>query len=1649
MPAPVVTQLIVDSSGAKLGVAEFEALMARAKAAAVDGGNATAQSFEAAQRRWVQSLGATDPVIRAQIKMKDDLAKQEAVNSKAVQLGIATTDAAKAQMDAVRSKHEGLIQTIREQTGQLTTNEKAWQGLKNATSGVSGQLIALSAGAGPAGVFLSALGPWGVAAAVGLGGAGAALSFVSDKTHELAQKGKEIKELSEAIGFTTMEFQATRSEMGKFGIDSETMASGIAKFTAGFAELRDGQGALLINIRRIDPALADQMQRTTDAATAFTLFGKAVAETDNIFQRNQLLKAGMGRGSAIFGAFFESKPDIAGLTASFVAAGKGIDDNLIKKLAQLEIDINKTRSAANTVFASMFGTSTLEGELQFAQGMLKIATYAKEFKLSDDLRRLFDVLTHPAFLAALGLLAAVPLLAGGLTVGTGALAVGGAGLIAGAAVGGVTRMGANDNGPTRINVPASPSNFVSPANSYSTFQKVDDVATANQKTIQADANAWKEYIAVIGSAATPQERLSAAISELTVKAIAAGRGGDQLAKGIKALKFDDEISQQSAHNAALGASVPITDLVIAKGQQLQKLQQEGANLTPQQIAFQKQLTAAQALGTYQIKSQIDAEDVRQHTIGMSVGAAAAYTAEQTRLNKAVQDRQVLTPKELKDLHDTSTALGVKAQASAQASAQSKADFDVQTMFLSDTEKSIAQVQFQLRGDAWRSFMNDGLSASLRLASSLKDLQGYTTGFTTDLARGLEQGKSLLDSVSAAAVNLGAKLIDAGLTSAINIGLNAITGASGSGSALGGAAGGVALTAGATAAGATLIAAATTAAGILAGAGLGAGTGVSLGAADASLLLDFSAADAATTLGIGGATAGTALDLSAAAAGTSLAAGGVAAGLGIWGPIAAIAAILIGIGLMSAGGEDKVKKAKQTWVDAGPAFQKFLTEMSGGVQGDLVQRIQDASSREAAFEKQAWDARDTAAVNAARAGLQTFSDTQKRLFQATFQATVDALNDGLGLDSPFMKAVNNVKTALNNQLAFIDDTNVAIGNNIPGTMARAKAASQTYLLSLLQQPQALSAVQTGMLQIHGTANALQGALVQLGLSSTDAATAINAGVSKAIADLKKQFEGGLTERLNVANGQSFLNDATKLIQQHQQDILDAASLGTDPSLVAATFKAEAQQIVDSASLVGDAFASFKTQFPELASVVHEFTASAVTDSKALRDAQNSAAKNLTDFLANLQSGQGSTQSPLNTLASAQTLYQANLPLAQSGNVDAQNKFVSLADNLEKAARVVYASGQGYQDIKNQIINQGLNLPAMQATTDPVTQAVRDAITAIQIGNAAITAGNFSNENLNGAIIGGIGTTINSLNNGILPAVNAGNAAAVATSLATYFNQIDPSGKLLDIAARTLTAANNSNSLPGVATNTANTKAAVDSNNAKTDTSNTTLDAIKGLQATASQNLVLMQAALAPGNTAVSIAARNASGVLTGGPSQTVSNLMVEALNKIVVNTYMTALNTNLIPHQEGGGIGVLATGGLVTGPGTGTSDSIHKMLSNREFVIQNAAVEKFGVGFFEQLNAGIMPRAIGNDNLRPINVAPVIRGGGGNADLIAAIARLEARLDRIEGNTGRTVNAVVGGSNLVAKTVDKSGKDTVEATKSSGVALRAEMRMRRRNQRDAA
>lgn len=107
------------------------------------------------------------------------------------------------------------------------------------------------------------------------------------------------------------------------------------------------------------------------------------------------------------------------------------------------------------------------------------------------------------------------------------------------------------------------------------------------------------------------------------------------------------------------------------------------------------------------------------------------------------------------------------------------------------------------------------------------------------------------------------------------------------------------------------------------------------------------------------------------------------------------------------------------------------------------------------------------------------------------------------------------------------------------------------------------------------------------------------------------------------------------------------------------------------------------------------------------------------------------------------------------------------------------------------------------------------------------------------------------------------------------------------------------------------------------------------------------------------ARDGMGSAWGGLSPRfkppMSYLIHTVLNKGMVGS-MNAMMSKLGGGKKIGGVSVpgFATGGPIYGAGSKTSDSIPARLSNGEFVIQARAVDKFGVGFFNQLNRGSMP-----------------------------------------------------------------------------------------------
>jgi TP901 family phage tail tape measure protein len=109
---------------------------------------------------------------------------------------------------------------------------------------------------------------------------------------------------------------------------------------------------------------------------------------------------------------------------------------------------------------------------------------------------------------------------------------------------------------------------------------------------------------------------------------------------------------------------------------------------------------------------------------------------------------------------------------------------------------------------------------------------------------------------------------------------------------------------------------------------------------------------------------------------------------------------------------------------------------------------------------------------------------------------------------------------------------------------------------------------------------------------------------------------------------------------------------------------------------------------------------------------------------------------------------------------------------------------------------------------------------------------------------------------------------------------------------------------------------------------------------------------------------------------------------------------------------LASGGMVQGPGSGTSDSIPAMLSDGEFVIKAAAVNKYGKEVFDSFNS--LKLANGGYVASSYSMPSINTGGGSRYGAAAArfsgggMATLDGRLS--QGNNGTMGNTVLNVTN---------------------------------------
>lgn len=123
-----------------------------------------------------------------------------------------------------------------------------------------------------------------------------------------------------------------------------------------------------------------------------------------------------------------------------------------------------------------------------------------------------------------------------------------------------------------------------------------------------------------------------------------------------------DIQLQQQYIGLLGQTATAEQAVLQVRLQRQAAALQGVHISDQQAAVLERLAREQANGVAQIKASADAQRVEAATIGMSVGAAAEYTAVQNALNAAKQRGVELSPESIAAIRNEAASLGQAAAA---------------------------------------------------------------------------------------------------------------------------------------------------------------------------------------------------------------------------------------------------------------------------------------------------------------------------------------------------------------------------------------------------------------------------------------------------------------------------------------------------------------------------------------------------------------------------------------------------------------------------------------------------------------------------------------------------------------------------------------------------------------------------------------------------------------------------------------------------------------------------------------------------------------------------------------------------------------------------------------------------------------------------
>jgi len=288
-----------------------------------------------------------------------------------------TVNAAVAQNPALQDRANVVLDAAREKFDAAKGSATGFNAILEAGRGAA---LGYAAGIGPIGALLGSFGPWGIAAAAGIGLVSAAFEAASESAKKFGEQSLQIRSFADATGITTTEVRGLAEAGAKAGLGADTMKTAFERLTANLAETRTKTGVLFDSIQAINPALANEIANTRSGAEAWDLLAKAISSTADATLKAQIAKAAFGRGGVeLIPAL--SQTNAAGGIKEYsdeVQRATGITDQLTRSTASQLAVIESLKRDTADIWASIYSDDVLRRMRIAAEFQNQIAKSAKE-----------------------------------------------------------------------------------------------------------------------------------------------------------------------------------------------------------------------------------------------------------------------------------------------------------------------------------------------------------------------------------------------------------------------------------------------------------------------------------------------------------------------------------------------------------------------------------------------------------------------------------------------------------------------------------------------------------------------------------------------------------------------------------------------------------------------------------------------------------------------------------------------------------------------------------------------------------------------------------------------------------------------------------------------------------------------------------------------------------------------------------------------------------------------------------------------------------------------------------------------------------------------------------------------------------------------